>query len=690
MKKLITAILCVVLCLGLVVPALGANSQGVTFKAELDVESLNVSETDQTVTLSISGDPTFTTNGFAYTVEYPAGFVPGTVTSKDFSISQDGDVTITPNDTIPDQYTVRLGWMDDNLVEHTGVSDLCSIPFTVPGNTAAGTYTFKIKDLEVYTGYGEAWESGDEFTVTLTIKDSGPVASTGAKLDKETASVTAGGTITLTPSLLPEGAEGTAATVSSVTWESSNPTIASVVGNADNTATVSGEAEGGPVTITARVTPSDSTTVYIATCVVTVTKSPYTIALELDGSDRVHPGETVTLNVNVSGAAYAGLEATVTYNKDLFTYDKDSNTISGATVTGNAGSVRINYVGDEVAASTATTLTFTAQTPDGDSATGTFDFSYAKASGETSAVTGTGPSAQGNPITVTVVNQYTVKFMDKDNSQIGSDIKVDAGSKLTDVPEAPVVENYDFTGWSDGKNTYADATAVKAVTISADTTFTATYTEKSYAVTLQSGLTGVDTATYNTPYTVTVADYDSDYVYTVTYTAEGGEEKTAADSGNGTFTIPGADITGALNVTFTKKLNATVSVHPDYVSGYTLITIASSGTKVYSYDGNTMFFISGQSEYAWLVAGSVTQDVAAGKIGEATTAATSITLSNDVNGDGIVDIDDAVVVNGVLNKRYDLSTYMAIYLRANVNAYDSYKVDAADINAIITDNAYEK
>ena len=63
----------------------------------------------------------------------------------------------------------------------------------------------------------------------------------------------------------------------------------------------------------------------------------------------------------------------------------------------------------------------------------------------------------------------------------------------------------------------------------------------------------------------------------------------------------------------------------------------------------------------------------------------------DVNCDGKVDINDAVVVNSALNKWYDVDAYMDVYLRCNVcDDTSTYKVEAEDVNAVIIDAAYRK
>lgn len=589
MKKLIAVMLCIVLCVGMIVPAM---AEGNTFSFSLDHNTLPVSSSEQTVVLTFQGTP-YGVSGVQYAVIYPEGWTP-TFVGSDLSNPDPHLSTFYYDEGRP---CFMVLWYDEQGITHPGVSNFGSISFKIPANTE-GTFNFVISDISVYLDANTPlYDPGTELTVPLTIT-------------------------------------------------------------------------GGSVA------------------------SPYTVSIvRADGStDPVNPDNEFDMNVVVSGAAYAGLQATVTYDSALFDYVSADTT---ATVTPGTGSVEL-YLNDvnntKPDGSVAATLTFKAKAPtSGDSASGDFDFSYAKACGVDSALDGTGPSTIGEKVTVTVVNQFTVRFTDKDDQLIeGAEYLVNAGSYLTEVPDAPAVDYYDFAGWNDGTTTYATADAVKAVAITKDATFKATYEAKTYNVTLQSGLTGAEKATYDTNYTVTIADYDSDYIYTVNYTVAGGEEQTATDNGNGTFTIPGANITGVLNVTLTKKRNATVSVHENYVTGYTLVTVASTGSKAYSYDGNAMYFVSEKNEYAWLVEGAVTQETAAGKVGETAAAAGTVTISVDVNGDGTVDIDDAVVVNAVLNKRYPVQTNMAVYLRANVDTYGEYKINAADINAIITDTYYEK
>ncbi len=94
----------------------------------------------------------------------------------------------------------------------------------------------------------------EQFTSTKAIEVKKPVA-TGLKLDTTTATLTVGGTVTLTPSATPDGADAPA----SYTWESSDPTVATVV---DGVVTTK---KAGEATITVSAEGLTS-----ATCVVTV------------------------------------------------------------------------------------------------------------------------------------------------------------------------------------------------------------------------------------------------------------------------------------------------------------------------------------------------------------------------------------------------------------------------------------
>lgn len=99
----------------------------------------------------------------------------------------------------------------------------------------------------------------------------------------------------------------------------------------------------------------------------------------------------------------------------------------------------------------------------------------------------------------------------------------------------------------------------------------ATFVKQTFTVTKSTGLSGNPTATYGEDYIGTIAPYQpgSGYTYAVKYTVGSStEQKTATISSTGTFTIPGADVTGDLNITLTTN-QKTVTVTFKYEHGGT-------------------------------------------------------------------------------------------------------------------------
>ena len=164
MKKWLSALLCIALCFGLVLPAMATNTQGITFTAALDKETLNVSNRAQTVKLKIYGTPAFDADAFEYEVDYPEGWTIENIASSDVSITA-GDYNKAYG-----EHTLKLFWNSPDAENVTGISDLGTVIFTVPANTAAGDYDFTVKEFTITKDYGTKWEQGSTMTATLTIK----------------------------------------------------------------------------------------------------------------------------------------------------------------------------------------------------------------------------------------------------------------------------------------------------------------------------------------------------------------------------------------------------------------------------------------------------------------------------------------------------------------------------------------
>ena len=278
----------------------------------------------------------------------------------------------------------------------------------------------------------------------------------------------------------------------------------------------------------------------------------YTASLT-PATQSVTCGDNANVTVNVGATGYTNfnaLDMTFTYDADKLSFNKAASTIDAAyTVSDNAGTLRILGFGADKALGEAFKLAFTTKT------TGEAVVTLTAAKIDESA------NAGANAPDATIENaeaKITVK---------GYDVTLPA-----DFDGAPVAEpnqdytftakdkNYDFTftgstmGGADvevvdnGDGTYT----VKNVT--GNIVITASKTAKQFAVTVEGSgkadVTAADQAAYGTDYTFSVAK-DNAYDYTVSAKV-GGADAALTNNGDGTYTIAGASITGAVTITVTK------------------------------------------------------------------------------------------------------------------------------------------
>lgn len=205
-------------------------------------------------------------------------------------------------------------------------------------------------------------------------------------------------------------------------------------------------------------------------------------------------------------------------------------------------------------------------------------------------------------------------------------------------------------------------------------------------------------------FTFTINKEDG-YAYTVTAAKADGTVVTVKDNGDGTYTIAGADIAAGdvITVTVEKKLietKYTVEV-TQYVKldGKAVFLITAkladsaklSDGKVLAYGNNAMFQNAERYDgaYAYLVISDKTLDEVkaeaekAGQITEVTGTAQTFNVNGDVNGTGLVDINDAQLVYNIYNTKYDSfdTTTMAMFLAADMNG--SKTVDVKDAAAVV-------
>lgn len=170
----------------------------------------------------------------------------------------------------------------DNAVLDLSDDNLDSILYINQTDAANGAVTFdkfalrgKLPTENGFVG-GTAFIGGKGFATATTIGtlEAPSVAVTGITLDKTSAELEIGATLTLAATVTPDNA-----TDKAVTWTSSDPTVATVDANGVVTAV---KASATAVTITAKA--GDKT----ATCAITVKEAPAAgIMGDVDGNGRV-------------------------------------------------------------------------------------------------------------------------------------------------------------------------------------------------------------------------------------------------------------------------------------------------------------------------------------------------------------------------------------------------------------------
>ena len=163
-NKLLALVLAAALCLGLSLPAMAANSLGVTFKAQLDHATLNISDQDQTVTMTVSANKDVVVNGLQGTITKDAALTLTAIEHDTLTFSAK-KVNLTAG---------KFTWYDD-AAENNTVRTIVKATFTVPANTPAGTYTVGLKDLICVKATSDSpaftWEDAGSASATLTLVD---------------------------------------------------------------------------------------------------------------------------------------------------------------------------------------------------------------------------------------------------------------------------------------------------------------------------------------------------------------------------------------------------------------------------------------------------------------------------------------------------------------------------------------
>lgn len=172
-------------------------------------------------------------------------------------------------------------------------------------------------------------------------------------------------------------------------------------------------------------------------------------------------------------------------------------------------------------------------------------------------------------LTAQSIKTYTVTFNSADTTKatISGSQTVDEKSKISTIPTVNYNAGYTFDHWAIGNDTYVSDDALKAVTITADTTVQLVAKDASYRATLNGGnaaevtdITGISNgnATHGKPITFKLTAKDGYKVTKVAYQIGNGtaQEITAQDD---IYTIPGDAITGSVALVLTTSRTYTIN-----------------------------------------------------------------------------------------------------------------------------------
>ena len=694
-KRALSLLLALMMLCSLCVNALAVNE--VKVNATLDKNEITTSSEPQTVKVTIAPETALTVCNYGMTsFQLPEGWTIAAIENDDpNAILAAGDVVLD---------TGNISWMTDDM-ENVTVSKLAIYTITVPADVEPGSYTLTANKIVAGKDYAEVWVLQDVSpSVTLTVKDNTPAAD-GYTVAVSTAN-----------------AKINTGDTAMVKLAISNPNVAYY------------NAVDMKLTYDANVLSFDKTKSTGLPTDATVTNANGSLRIQFYGENR-----TDVLQLAFTGIAAGESEVKVTEAK----IDKSENALKNApaaTVTGSA-TITVgqtytvnrdtNVVDGNPKAEAGKDYTFKLV----NGLDGTYmDVSYKIGDGEFKdlmLVDGkyTIPAGEiTGDITITAVGKtYTVTKVGTGAADItlnGNTATYGTDYTFTLTPEANYA--YTVTVTADGKTVTPTLDAdgkiytINGKDITGDVVITVTKEANKAQINFAgSGVADVVNGSASQivepgqefKFTITKGD---GYAYTVTAAKANDTTVTVTDNGDGTYTIAGADIAAGdvITVTVEKKLietKYTIEVN-EFVKldanaegkaqSVFLITAKLNGDaklsdgKVLAYGNNAMFQNAERYDgaYAYLVISDKTLDEvkaeaeADGKITEVDATAQTFKTDGDVNGTGLVDINDAQLVYNIYNAKYDSfdTTTMKMFLAADMNKDKTVSsLDAAAVVGLI-------
>ena len=164
MKRIISAVMAVVLCLNLCFSTAWAENLNTAVKTTLDVSTLEVKDVDQTVALTIEMEKDIVIDGFGGQLYWPQEIKLTSISNEELGLPG-GDYNLANG---------KFGWSSPDA-ENQNFKYIITAVFTVPANTTAGTYEIGVKDLEITCDYGTPYDDAKALAASSTLTISGGV-----------------------------------------------------------------------------------------------------------------------------------------------------------------------------------------------------------------------------------------------------------------------------------------------------------------------------------------------------------------------------------------------------------------------------------------------------------------------------------------------------------------------------------
>lgn len=692
LRRGIALLLCLALCFSLTINVFASNELGISYTAILSQSTVDASDKDQTVNLTIGTSAPVTLDSIEVIVSDASGKL---VVGNPSGYPNGG--TASYNDKAN-----KLSWMnlgDDNIED---VTTLAVFPITIPANTPADEYVINVTGIKLSKDWGTTWEDGGSATTTLTVKDTTPAAKGYTVAVSGNTTIQTGGEAEVKLNITHSDANETsyAAYSMKVSYNKDALTYKSF-SDADATVTDDGNGNLTIYRYGKDLTLGQNLTLSFAgkaggTGEVKVTEA------KIDKSENAlkdAPAATVI------GSATITVGQTYTVNRDTNVVDGNPKAEAGKDYTFKL----VNGLDGN-----CMTVSYTVGGVDKGTLTQGADGSYTIPAGE---ITG--------DITITAVGKtYTVAKAGTGADDValnGNTATYGTNYTFTLTPEA----NYAYTVMvtADGKTVTPTLDADgKSYTINGKDirgNVVITVTKEANKAQINFAGSGVADVVNGSASQIVEPGQDfkfsihkeDGYEYTVTAAKANGTTVTVTDNGDGTYTIAGADIAVGDVITVTVEKNLIETKYTIEVNEFVkldanaegkaqsvfLITAKLNGDakladgKVLAYGNNAMFQNAERYDgaYAYLVISDKTLDEVkaeaekAGQITEVGGTAQTFNVNGDVNGTGLVDINDAQLVYNIYNTKYDSfeTTTMKMFLAADVNK--DREVSALDAAAVV-------